>query len=102
MLKKTFILLGLMSALNVNAFRCGNQLISLEASYATTYKLCGEPVFKESYSKQFCHHSQINGSVNSGCISVEMDTLIYKRNGMTHTLKFRDKTLKSIDSCRVC
>ena len=102
MLKKTFILLGLMSALNVNAFRCGNQLIELEASYIKTYKVCGEPASKESYSKQYCHHSQMNGAVNSGCTSIEMDILTYKKNGMTHTLKFEDKVLKSIDSCRVC
>ena len=96
------MLIALLFTLNTYAFRCSQKLVLVEHSYSSVIEKCGEPNGSESYSKQACFNSRVNNVSNRGCTSVQMDLLVYKRNGMTHTLIFQDKVLKTIESCRVC
>lgn len=94
--------MGWLLTCNAFALRCNHKVIQIENSYDMVLENCGEPKSRDSYSKQSCFINRINNVVNRGCASIQIDKLVYKNNGMTHTLTFEDKILKNIDSCRVC
>ena len=95
--------IALLMNYNVYALCCNHKLVQEGNSYISVIeKKCGELKTSESYSKKGCANYAGGNVRGRYCFSYQVDKISYKYNGMTHTLTFHDKVLKTIESCRLC